>query len=480
MTTFSELGLSEPVRRAIAEMGFETPSPIQAQAIPALLSGDPDLIGLAQTGTGKTAAFGLPLVEKLDVDQPHIQALVLAPTRELGQQITQQLQAYSKYVGRLHTVAVYGGANIVTQIKQLKKPTQIVIATPGRLIDLIERKALKLDQIRYLILDEADEMLNMGFKEDLDHILKFTPENKRTWLFSATMSADIRRIVKTYMADPVEVKIEPDQRVNENIEHRYAIVKHSNKTEALSRFLDVHPDMRGIVFCRTRAETQHLADVLQKRQYRADALHGDLSQTQRDRVMNRFKSHSLQVLIATDVAARGIDVSDLTHVFHYSLPEDQAYYTHRSGRTARAGKTGMSVAFVSMHEKNRIDRLRKGLGIQFDKILIPSATEIESNRLLDWAQQILKQGGDNLDESLVSNISGAFSGLTKEQLIDKLIRYERKQYSDHSGADLNEQYSRGNHTDSRGGYRGGKGRHYRGNKGGSGKGKPNWKRKRPS
>jgi ATP-dependent RNA helicase DeaD len=354
---FQRLGLSQNVLQAIEQLGFETPTDIQAQAIPHLLSGERDFIGLAQTGTGKTAAFGLPLLERLDPAQPHVQALVLAPTRELGQQIAQQIELFAKYDKGIQTTAVYGGANIATQISQLRKPCQVVIATPGRLIDLAKRKAIALDQIECVVLDEADEMLNMGFKEELDTILAMTPDSKRTWLFSATMPKEIRRLVKQYMSDPYEVRIDPKTAVNEQIEHRYAMVRNADKAEALTRFMDLNEDLFGVVFCRTKRDTQELAEGLMKKGYRADALHGDLSQPQRDRVMKRFKLKHLQVLIATDVAARGIDVQDVTHVFHFNLPNDNAYYTHRSGRTARAGKKGVSIAFISRREKAIIGRM---------------------------------------------------------------------------------------------------------------------------
>ncbi|MEO1385315.1 MAG: DEAD/DEAH box helicase, partial [Bacteroidota bacterium] len=353
------------------------------------MEGDQDFIGLAQTGTGKTAAFGLPLLERIDPNAKHTQALILAPTRELGQQIAQQLGHFSKYLDRLNVLAVYGGANIMTQINALKRPQHVIIATPGRLIDLIKRKAVRLDRLEYLILDEADEMLTMGFKEEVDRILSYTPEERNIWLFSATMSADITRIVRTYMENPFEVKLNTRNEVNANISHQFAVVRRSDKLEALVRFLDVNPEMRGVVFCRTKRDTQNLAEDLLKKDYKADALHGDLSQHQRDRVMGRFKNHELQVLIATDVAARGIDVNDLTHVFHFSLPDDLSYYTHRSGRTARAGKKGTSIAFVNGREKYRVGHISKSLGISFEQVMIPSAEEIYDMRIKNWAEKIM-------------------------------------------------------------------------------------------
>ena len=304
MTTFKELGLSDEVLKALSGLGFESPTEIQQQAVPQLLEGHHDFIGLAQTGTGKTAAFGLPLLERIDTSVKATQALVLAPTRELGQQIAEQLEKFSKHLDRVNVLAVYGGAAISNQMRALRKTQHVIIATPGRLIDLIERKAVKLDQLKFLVLDEADEMLNMGFKDELDKILSYTPEDKMTWLFSATMPAEIKRIVKKYMDNPIETRVNTKNEVNTNIEHQYVVVKQNDKEEALTRFLDLNPNMRGLVFCRTKRDTQNLAEILLGKNYKADALHGDLSQMQRDRVMRRFKSHDLHVLIATDVAAR--------------------------------------------------------------------------------------------------------------------------------------------------------------------------------
>lgn len=438
MTTFNDLGLSVPVQTAIAELGFETPTAIQVQAIPQLLSQPQDFIGLAQTGTGKTAAFGLPLLELLEPEANYTQGLILAPTRELGQQIAAQLAAYGKYMHRIHTLAVYGGAAISNQIKALKKTQHVIIATPGRLIDLIKRKAVKLDRLQFLVLDEADEMLNMGFKDELDEILKYAPEEKYVWLFSATMPKEIRRIVSTYMHDPLEVRVNTKNEVNVNIEHRYAVVKGSDKSEALTRFMDIEPEMRGVVFCRTKRETQNLAEELLKKDYKADAIHGDLSQPQRDRVMKRFKSHELQVLIATDVAARGIDVNDLTHVFHFSLPDDESYYTHRSGRTARAGKSGMSVAFIGGREKGRLDRLAKQLGISFEQLMIPQASDVRERRVERWCQDVLETKSRRpTDPQLLEKVQMLFGNLSKEELVAKLVAHELEAVSTETTKDLN-------------------------------------------
>lgn len=451
LTSFNDLGLSQEVLKVLSELGFEKPSEIQEKSIPTLLTAERDFIGLAQTGTGKTAAFGLPLMERIDAKDRATQALVLAPTRELGQQIAQQLTTFSKYKNKLNVMAVYGGANISTQIKALKNPQQIIIATPGRLIDLIGRKAVKLNQVKFVVLDEADEMLNMGFKEDIDRILEFTPDTKNTWLFSATMPNEIKKIVDLYMDDPFEVRINTKEKVNVNIDHQYVPVKHSNKPEALCRFLDMIPEMRGVVFCRTKRETQNVAEFLLKNKYRADALHGDLSQNQRDRVMKRFKEHDLQVLIATDVAARGIDVNDLTHVFHFNLPDDLAYYTHRSGRTARAGKEGISLVFAAGKEKEKLKRLEKSLKITFDKVEVPDGDSIAAIRLQKWAQNILStKVKGKVDPQFLELADALFGGISKEELLAKLVASELEKLSVDKSKDLNDNSrSRGGGNDGR-------------------------------
>ena len=472
LDSFDTLGLSAPILKAIGQLGFDTPTDIQSQAIPHLLQGDRDFIGLAQTGTGKTAAFGLPLLDHLDATDDSVQALILAPTRELGQQIAEQIDLFSKHLKGIKSVAVYGGANISTQITQLKRPRHVVIATPGRLIDLVKRKALKLDQIKYLVLDEADEMLNMGFKDELDTILEFTPDTKKTWLFSATMPREIRRMVKQYMESPFEVSVDPKTTVNANIEHKYAVVKQSDKTEAMARFLELEPDLYGVVFCRTRRDTQALAEDLLKLGFRADALHGEMSQPQRDRVMNRFKNRDLQVLVATDVAARGIDVNDLTHVFHHSLPSEQAYYTHRSGRTARAGKKGISLAFISNREKGYINRMAREMDISFEAVEVPGAEEIVQARMMKWASDVLDQKAfDRVPFDLIMQMNLLFEETPKDELIARLVARELARLNVNSGRDINMRasqdserspqrrsssggYSRsGGHSKSRGGYK---------------------------
>ena len=422
LSTFKELGLSDEILKALDELGFETPTDIQRDAIPRLLGEDRDLIGIAQTGTGKTAAFGLPLLDRLDPEIKKTQGLILAPTRELGKQIAEQLALFSKFQERISVLPVYGGAAIINQIKALKRTQHVIIATPGRLIDLIKRKAVDLKHLSFLILDEADEMLNMGFKEELNEILAYTPEEKLTWLFSATMPGFIKNIVKKYMDDPIEIKVDAKNEVNKNIEHLYVTVKQRDKKEALTRFLDLHGNMRGVVFCRTRRDTQELAEVLVRKNYKADALHGDLSQAQRDRVMKRFKKHDLQVLIATDVAARGIDVNDLTHVFHYTLPDDNSYYTHRSGRTARAGKEGISIAFVGKKERYRISRLERNLGITFQPVQIPDVDAIAQIRTRNWVMSVLEtKTKGKVSAELIEEATLLFGLLSKEELITKLL-----------------------------------------------------------
>ncbi len=438
LITFQQLGLSNETLRALADLGFTHPTEIQEQTIFSLTEENRDLIGLANTGTGKTAAFGIPLLERIDPADKFTQALVLAPTRELGQQIAQQLNLFAKYMENIHILPVYGGAAISVQMQALRKTQQIIIATPGRLIDLINRRAVKLDKLRYVVLDEADEMLNMGFKEDIDKILGFTPEDKLTWLFSATMPPEIRKIVKKYMENPVEIRVNADTKINANIEHQFAVVKQADKAEALTRFLDFHQNMRGLIFCRTKRDTQNLVETLQKKNYKVDALHGDLSQPQRDRVMKRFKSHDLQILLATDVAARGIDVDDVTHVFHYTLPDDASYYTHRSGRTARAGKTGISIAFINTREKAKIDKLQKKLNITFKKVRIPATEEIADIRLENWCRQVLEQKtGGKLAPQILAKAELLFGNLSKEELITKLLVNEMEKLNPGTSGDLN-------------------------------------------
>jgi ATP-dependent RNA helicase DeaD len=452
---FSELGLSPDTLKALDELGFKNPTPIQQQSIPHLLQDKSDLIGLAQTGTGKTAAFALPLLEFIDLEQKSTQALILSPTRELGQQIAEQIKLFAKYHPRINTLAVYGGASIEKQIKDLRRTVHVIIATPGRLIDLIKRGKIQLDTVHTLILDEADEMLSMGFKEDLNTILNETPKEKSTWLFSATMPPEIRRIVKNYMTNPHEVKVNTKNVVNTNIEHQFVNVKVSDKPEILKRFIDSHPSMRGIVFCRTRRDTQDLAEDLIKQGYQADALHGDLSQAQRDRVMKRFKSYSIHLLIATDVAARGIDVDDLTHVIHYALPDDFSYYTHRSGRTARAGKKGISLVFTSKSNSRRLRDIERNLKIKFQQAEVPGLEQIILKRTESWSQGIMEREFEKApDPEALSIAEKVFADLSKSQLIEKLLQIEHSKLQYSSGTrDLNTSFDSDSRDDDRRGGR---------------------------
>ncbi|MDB9929912.1 DEAD/DEAH box helicase [Cyclobacteriaceae bacterium] len=441
LSTFSNLGLSNPLIDVLNNLGFTTPTPVQEQAIPLLLSDTPiDFIGLAQTGTGKTAAFGLPLIDLIDSDNRSVQALILAPTRELVQQTAKQVAQFAKGVKGVNVEVVFGGAAITNQISALRKPTQIVIATPGRLIDLIKRKAIKLDQVQYVVLDEADEMLNMGFKEDIDQILSFTPEKRVTWLFSATMPKEIRRIVTKYMKTPVEVSVNSKEQSNKDITHKYVITKSSNKVPAIRRFMDIQSDMRGVLFCRTKRETQQIADDLGHLGYGVEALHGDLSQGQRDAVMKRFKTRSMQLLIATDVAARGIDVNDLTHVMHHTLPDQLESYTHRSGRTGRAGKKGTSIAFITPREGRRISEIEKRINIKFEKIEVPALEELKSTRINNWASLIINTTVDVQAESILNKLNGQFEHLDKDDILKRLITTQLDHLMIQGGgqSDLNE------------------------------------------
>jgi ATP-dependent RNA helicase DeaD len=365
LNKFQELGLSAPVVNVLSALGIENPTQIQQEAIPKLLQSKCDFIGLAQTGTGKTAAFGLPLVDLIDSTKQETQALVIVPTRELGQQVAQQLMNFAKGTKGIFVQVVYGGKPIMHQIKALKRAPQILVATPGRLIDLINRKAVNLDTVERIVLDEADEMLNMGFQEDIDKILSYTQTKRNIWLFSATMPAEIRKIVATYMSSPQEVSVKPHEKINVDIEHQYLGVKSGSKNDALSALLISEKDARAVVFCRTRRDTDEVATMLRRAGVSSEPIHGDLSQGQRDKAMRLFKTNKVQVLVATDVAARGIDVSDITHVIHYALPDDLSFYTHRSGRTARAGKKGISIAIISRGDIGRIQQIEGKLGVTF-------------------------------------------------------------------------------------------------------------------
>ncbi len=454
MQTFKDLGLNEDILRSLDEIGFITPTEIQSKAIPVLIENKPDFIGLAQTGTGKTAAFGLPLLHFLDTSINKVFALILAPTRELAQQIAKELENFGKYKKGLRTLVVYGGTPITTQIRDLKRTTpHILVATPGRLQDLIDRKAIKLDQIEFLILDEADEMLNMGFQEDIDKILESTPEDKVFWLFSATMPPEIRRIVGTYMEKPFEVKIQSDSKTNENIDHKYIYVHRHDKEASLKRVLDYLTDFYGVVFCKTKMDTQELAEYLEKEGYRAEPLHGDMSQSQRDAVMAKFRNKTTSILVATDVAARGIDVDSLTHVVHYSLPENPEYYTHRSGRTARAGKKGTSLAIVTPQDIGRIRFFERSIGIDIKHIKVPLQSQMYNKKLEKWTEKVLNTDTIELNDEMISKATETFESLTKEQLIEKILALEfNKLYKKIEKDDLNISLQ-GDKRDDRGGRR---------------------------
>lgn len=374
--------------KVLPELGFETPTPIQAQTIPTLLTKKTDLLGLAQTGTGKTGAFGLPLIDLIDESDKRTQAVILAPTRELCQQIASQLNEFVKYKRGVSILPVFGGASIQPQIAALRKPTHIIVATPGRLIDLLSRRKVDLTSINYLVLDEADEMLNMGFQEDIDKILSKASSEKNTWLFSATMPKEIRRIVKAYMVDPEEIKVSTGVEVNKNIRHMILNTRRDDKLDMLKQILDTEPEMKGIIFTRTKANASELTSRLVREGYSVDALHGDLSQAQRDRVMKGFKQGRVNVILATDVAARGIDVDDLTHVIHYNLSDDNAFYTHRAGRTARAGKTGISLVFATSRDRRKVRDIERMLKINFEQWTVPDVDQIYKTRLSDWASRI--------------------------------------------------------------------------------------------
>jgi len=387
--TFKELGLNDALMKAVEELGFENPTPIQQQTIPLLTGKETDVVALAQTGTGKTAAFGLPILNKIDTNSRDTQALVLAPTRELCVQISNDFKKYAKYMKGLSVATVYGGASIVNQMRDIKQGTQIIVATPGRLVDLIERRAVKLQTIETVVLDEADEMLNMGFKDSLDVILEQTPDGKSTWLFSATMPREVERISKNYMSNPVEVSSGKRNEGAANISHIYYQVNSRDRYLALKRIADFYPEIFGIVFCRTKAETQEVADSLIKDGYSADALHGDLSQGQRDLVMKRFRNRTLQMLVATDVAARGIDVDSVTHVINYNLPEDIESYTHRTGRTARAGKSGMAIAIITGRDAGRIKDIERIINKKFERGVLPDGFQVTEKQLFHLVKKFM-------------------------------------------------------------------------------------------
>jgi len=423
--TFEALGLDAKLVKATDELGFKTPTPIQEKAIPVLLSGTKDLVGLAQTGTGKTAAFGLPLLQLVDSAQKHPQALVVCPTRELCMQIVNEVELFKKFIPGMHVLAVYGGTPIGQQIRELKRGIQIVVATPGRLIDLIERKAINLEQIEYVVLDEADEMLNMGFQDDIEFILQNTPKRNATWLFSATMPAEIKRVSKKYMNQPFEVTVGKLNTANKNIDHQFFVTNAQHRFQTLKRLIDFNPGIYGIIFTRTKIEAQEIAEKLTRDGYDIDALHGDLTQQQRDKVMGEFRDKTLQLLIATDVAARGIDVSGITHVINYELPDDLEVYTHRSGRTGRAGLTGICMSIVHSREVGKVKAIERMVQSQFHKMEIPEGKDVCRKQFFFFMDKLLQLDISHGDyETYVPMLQEKFADVTKEEVLKRVAALE--------------------------------------------------------
>ncbi|HQO10644.1 MAG TPA: DEAD/DEAH box helicase [Clostridiales bacterium] len=425
MKEFREAGLNEEILEAISEMGFVKPTPIQEKTIHHLLNTRKDLIGLAQTGTGKTAAFGLPIIQQTDAKSKTVQALILCPTRELCMQITKDFNSFSKYLPKIKTVAIYGGSSIENQIRALDRGVHIVVGTPGRVLDLIYKNKLKINDISWLVLDEADEMLNMGFKDDLDEILSSVTSDRQTLLFSATMPKEIARIAENYMKDPDEISAGQKNKAAENVEHHFYLVQAKDRYSALKRIADVNPDIYGIVFCRTREETQEVADKLIGDGYNADALHGNLSQYQRDQVMNRFRTQHLQLLVATDVAARGLDVSDLTHVINYNLPDDPDIYLHRSGRTGRAGKSGIAISIVHSKEKFQLKQIESRAKIRFDQKKVPDGISICERQIFNLVDKVVNiEVNKTQIERFLPYIYDKLSDLDRDELIQHFISVE--------------------------------------------------------
>lgn len=442
--TFQQTGLQPELLTAIGELGFQTPTEIQEQAIPFLLQNNQDLIGLAQTGTGKTAAFGLPVLQQINVENKKVQVLILCPTRELCLQIAKDINSYASQLQKIKTLAVYGGTSIGKQNKQLKKGVHIVVGTPGRTLDLIKRKSLNVSSINTLILDEADEMLNMGFQEDLQSILKTTPSEKRTLLFSATMPNAITGIVQKFMTNPHTIQIAKKNIGASQVEHHFYVAKAQDRFSTLQRLVDANPDIYGIIFCRTRRETQQIADKLMSAGYNADTIHGDLSQNQRDSVMNNFKNKTLQLLVATDVAARGIDVEELTHVINYQLPDDPEVYIHRSGRTGRAGNKGISICIINTREGRRLAQIENMLGKEFIKQQIPTGEDICKIQIEHFIQQIKNTNKDtNIIQQYWPIIEKEIGHLTSDQIINRLFSLEISRFLDtyQNAEDLNAKLS---------------------------------------
>ena len=452
--TFKELGIDKRILKAITELGFETPMPVQQEVIPFLLNQTKDLVAMAHTGTGKTAAFGIPIIQQIDFTSIKTQALILAPTRELCLQITDDLSNFARHIENLNIVAIYGGASIMTQIRQVATGAQIIVATPGRMLDMLKRKKVNVSAIGWLVLDEADEMLNMGFKEELNAVLASTPEDKRVLLFCATMPRGIESIARSYMKKPQEITVGSRNTTAENVHHQYYVVHAKDRYIALKRIADYYPDIYAIIFCRTKIETQEVADALIKDGYNADALHGDLSQAQRDSVMNRFRGKNLQMLVATDVAARGIDVVDLTHIINYNLPDDIEYYTHRSGRTGRAGKSGISILIVNLKEVFRVKQIEKQIGKKFQAVKIPTGREVCEKQLIHLVEK-LKNTEIQHDEigSFLPAAYEQLKSISKEEIIQRFISTEFNRFLSYyrKAADINVELKK----ESRAGFTGG-------------------------
>ena len=425
MTTFEELGIDARLIQSTTELGYVNPTAIQEQAIPVLLSGTKDFIGLAQTGTGKTAAFGLPLLHIIDEKAKYPQALVVCPTRELCMQIVKEIEIFKKYMTGISVVAVYGGTSIGLQIRDLKRGVQIIVATPGRLIDLIERKAINLEQIQYVVLDEADEMLNMGFQDDIEFILKNTPQRESTWLFSATMPPEIRKVSKRYMKDPVEVTVGKVNTSNKSIDHQYYVTSAQHRYQTLKRIIDFNPGIYGIIFTRTKIDAQEISERLTREGYDIDALHGDLTQAQRDKVMGQFRDKTLQLLIATDVAARGIDVQGITHVINYELPDDVEVYTHRSGRTGRAGLQGICISIVHSKEMYKFKQIERINNSKFSKLDIPSGKDVCRKQFFFFMEKLLSADISHGDyETYVPMLAEKFADVSKEDVLKRVAAME--------------------------------------------------------
>ena len=424
MSTFQDLGLNDNLLQAITDLGFTKPSEVQEKAIPILLESETDLVALAQTGTGKTAAFGFPMLEKIDIDSRTTQGLILSPTRELCLQITNEMKLYGKYCKGLNVVAVYGGASITDQAREIKRGAQIIVATPGRMKDMIKRRLVDISKIQYSVLDEADEMLNMGFKEDITDILSHTPDDKNTWLFSATMPREVATIAKKFMNNPQEITVGNKNESTSQVSHEYYLVNARDRYQALKRLSDANPDIFSVVFCRTKRDTQKVAENLIEDGYNAGALHGDLSQNQRDMVMKSFRNKQIQMLVATDVAARGIDVDDITHVINYQLPDEPEIYTHRSGRTGRAGKTGISMVIVSKSEVRKIKSIERIIKKQFEKKEIPDGADICEVQLMSLANKIHNTEINHEIDKHLTSINELFADTEKDELIKKFFSVE--------------------------------------------------------